>query len=89
MAERLTIIQFVEKYTKQYAKNTYLREKVGKEWIETTYEQTREQAHRIGAGLMALGIQKGDKMAGLSDGRNAWVFGELGMLYEGDVKVPL
>ena len=89
MAERLTIIQFVEKYTRQYAKNTYLREKIGKEWTETTYEQTREMAHRIGAGLMALGIQKGDKMALLSEGRNAWVFGELGMLYAGAVNVPL
>ena len=31
MAERITIIQFVEKYTRQFASNTFLWEKVGKE----------------------------------------------------------
>ena len=89
MAEKLTIIQFVEKYTRKFAKNTFLWEKVGKEWTQTTFEQTREQAYRIGAGLMALGVQKGDKMSLLSEGRNLWVIGELGMLYAGAVNVPL
>ena len=55
MAERITIIQFVEKYTRQYAGNTFLWEKQGKEWVPTTFEQTRKEAYRVGAGLMALG----------------------------------
>jgi long-chain acyl-CoA synthetase len=89
MAERLTIIQFVEKYTRKYAKNTFLWEKVGNDWTQTTFEQTREEAYRIAAGFMALGVEKGDKMALLSEGRNLWVIGELGMLYAGAVNVPL
>ncbi len=89
MAERLTIIQFVEKYCGQYAGNTFLREKVNGEWTETTFRQTRQEAYRIGAGLMSLGLQKGDKVALLSEGRNLWVLGELGILYAGGVNVPL
>ena len=89
MAEKPTIIEFVEKYTRKYAKNTFLWEKVGKEWTQTTFEQTRLEAYRVGAGLMALGVEKGDKMALLSEGRNLWVIGELGMLYAGAVNVPL
>ena len=89
MAERLTIIQFVEKYCAQYAGNTFLREKVNGEWTETTFRQTRQEAYRIGAGLMSLGLQKGDKVALLSEGRNLWVLGELGILYAGGVNVPL
>ncbi len=89
MKERLTIIQFVEKYTKDFAKNTFLWEKSGKEWLPTTFEQTRIEAHRAGAGLMALGIQKGEKAALLSEGRNLWVISELGILYAGAVNVPL
>lgn len=89
MAERLTIIQFVEKYTSQYAENTFLREKVDGVWVETTFRQTRKEAYRIGAGLIKLGLQKGDKVALLSEGRNLWVTGELGILYAGGVNVPL
>ncbi len=89
MKERLTIIDFVERYTHEYAEHVFLREKVNNVWTETTYTQTREQAHLIGAGLMAIGMQKGDKTALLSQGRNLWVTGELGILYAGGVNVPL
>lgn len=89
MKERLTIIDFVEKYTAEYADHVFLREKVDNVWTETTYRQTREQAHIIGAGLMALGLQKGERCALLSQGRNLWVTGELGILYAGGVNVPL
>ena len=89
MAERLTIIDFVEKYVAKYSSNTFLWEKVGDEWTKTNYTQTKEQAYRIGAGLMSLGFQKGEKVSFLSEGRNLWVIGELGILYAGGVNVPL
>ena len=86
---RPTIIDFVEKYTHQFARNVYLREKVDGAWKEITQEQTRLEAHRIGAGLMALGLQKGDKIALLSESRAMWIMAELGALYAGAVDVPL
>lgn len=36
-----------------------------------------------------LGVQKGEKVSYLSEGRNLWVIGELGVLYAGAVNVPL
>ena len=91
MAERLTIIDFVEKYTAQFAKNPFLWEKNldTNEWEPTTYEDTLKKAKRIAAGLMALGVQKGEKVSYLSEGRDLWVIGELGVLYAGAVNVPL
>lgn len=89
MAERTTIIDFVEKYTHQFADHAYLREKVDGEWKVITQEQTRETAYRIGAGLMSLGLQKGDKIALLSESRAMWVLAELGALYAGATDVPL
>ena len=91
MAERLTIIDFVEKYVAQYAKNPFLWEKNldTNEWEPTTYEETLSKAKRIAAGLMALGVQKGEKVSYLSEGRDMWVIGELGVLYAGAVNVPL
>ena len=89
MTERLTIIDFVEKYTREYASHVFLREKPADHWTETTFEETRLQAYRIAAGLMSLGIEKGDRISLLSEGRNLWVIGELGILYAGAVNVPL
>ena len=86
---RTTIIDFVEKYTHQFAQNVYLREKVDGKWIEITQEQTRETAYKIGAGLMSLGLEKGDKIALLSESRSMWILAELGAMYAGAVDVPL
>ena len=87
--KRPTIIDFVEKYTRIYSSSTFLREKVDGEWKETTFEQTRIRGRRLAAGLMALGLRKGEKVALISEGRNEWIFCELGILYAGAVNVPL
>ena len=86
---RPTIIDFVEKYTHKFADHVYLREKVDGVWQEITQEQTRLTAYRIGAGLMALGLEKGDKIALLSESRAMWILAELGALYAGATDVPL
>ena len=91
MTKRLTIIDFAEKYVAKYSKNPFLWEKNldTNVWEPTTYEQTLAEAKRIAAGLIALGVQKGEKISYLSEGRNLWVIGELGVLYAGAVNVPL
>ncbi|MBO4557980.1 MAG: AMP-binding protein [Bacteroidales bacterium] len=86
---RPTILDFVEKYTHEYADSVYLKEKVGGVWKETTQQQTREEAYRIGAGLMSLGLEKGDKIALLSESRAMWILAELGAMYAGATDVPL
>ena len=87
--KRTTIIDFVEQYTREYSSLTFLREKVDGVWTETSFDETREESYRIGAGLMQLGLKKGDKVALLSQGRNLWITSELGILYAGGVNVPL
>ena len=91
MAERLTIIDFVEKYVAQFAENPFIWEKNldTNQWEPTTYKETLIKAKRIAAGLMALGVQKGEKVSYLSEGRDMWIIGELGVLYAGAVNVPL
>ena len=89
MAERLTIIDFVEKQTSRFAENIFMREKADGVWTETTFRETRDQGRLIGAGLMALGLEKGEKCSLLSEGRNLWILSELGVLYAGAVNVPL
>ena len=91
MAEKITIIDFVEKYVAKFAKNPFIWEKNldTNKWEPTTYEETLAKAKRIAAGLMALGVQKGEKVSYLCEGRDMWIIGELGVLYAGAVNVPL
>ena len=91
MAEkkRLTIYDFVEKNVAKYSKHVFLREKVNGVWTETTFEQTMEEARIYAAGFMALGLGRGEKVSLISEGRNQWIFSELGVLFAGAVNVPL
>ncbi len=84
-----TIIDFVDHYASKYKDLTFLREKVGDTWTETSFEKTREEGRLYAAGFMALGLKKGEKVALISEGRNKWIYSELGVLYAGGVDVPL
>lgn len=84
-----TIIDLFEASVDKYSSNPFLWEKKDGEYVSLSYLQTREQVYRLAAGLMALGVEKNDKIAFLAEGRNAWIIGELGILYTGAVNVPL
>lgn len=62
-----TIIDLFEASVKRYPNNTFLLEKTSKVFEPTTYTQVKEQVYRLGAGLQALGVKKGDCMALLSE----------------------
>ena len=49
----------------------------------------RRRVHAFSAGLMSLGLKKGDRAALISEGRNDWVASELGILFAGAVNVPI
>lgn len=89
MTQRLTIIDFVNKYAEKYGDATFLREKVDGVWTETSFVQTRDEGRILAAGFMAMGLKKGDKASLISEGRNLWVITELGILFAGGVNVPL
>ncbi len=64
-------------------------EKKADKYEGTTYAQMRELVHRFAAGLMSLGLEKGDRVALISEGRNDWVMAELGLFFVGAVDVPI
>jgi long-chain acyl-CoA synthetase len=84
-----TLIALMESSVERFADETYLLEKRADKYEATTYRETREQVLRFAAGLMALGLQKGDRVALVSEARNLWVVAELGILYAGAINVPI
>ena len=86
--KKKTIIDLFNECVERYAENPFLWER-DTAFRPTTYKQTKELVHRLGGGLMDLGLNKGDRMALLSEGCNAWIIGELAILHAGGVNVPL
>lgn len=84
-----TIIELFETSVAKYPNNIYLWEKQNGNYVGTSYLQTHDQVLKFGAGLVSLGLQKGDRIGLISEGRNAWIISELGILYAGGINVPL
>jgi len=84
-----TIIDLLNASVDKFTHNPFLWEKTTTEFVPTTYLETKQQAHLVAAGLIQSGVEAGDKVALLSEGRNAWIIGELGILHVGAVNVPL
>ncbi len=84
-----TLIQLFEDCVKKYSDNVFLLEKKNNKFKGSTFKEVQEKVHKFGAGLIAMGVQKGDRFALLAEGRNEWVISELGIFYAGAVNVPL
>jgi long-chain acyl-CoA synthetase len=84
-----TINSFFEGYAEKYAGNPMMLEKIADKWVSSSYAEIREKVHQFAAGLMSLGLKKGDRVSLISEGRNAWAISELGILFTGAINVPL
>lgn len=84
-----TLIELFENSVQKFANQPYMWEKIDGEYKSFSYMEIQSEVHDFGAGLMALGIQKGDRIALLAEGRKDWIVAELGMFYVGAVNVPL
>lgn len=73
----------------KYGDNQFLLEKTDGHYQALTYKETAEQVYQFGAGLINLGINKGDRIALLAEGSRNWVISELGVLHAGAINVPL
>ncbi len=84
-----TLLELFEESVQQYPEHPLLWEKRDNSFESTTYGQTRSRVRAFAGGFLALGVRAGDRVALISEGRNDWVVGELGILLTGAINVPL
>jgi long-chain acyl-CoA synthetase len=84
-----TIPSFFEACAERYKNNVLMWEKKDGPYQGLTYLEMRNLVHRFAGGLLSLGLNTGDRVALLSEGRNYWVMSELGVLYCKAICVPL
>jgi len=80
---------FFEESVNKFSDNPLLKEKINYSYKSINYKQTKEAVYLFSAGLISLGIQKGDRIALISEGRNDWIISELAILYAGAINVPI
>ena len=84
-----TIIDLLANSAEKFGDNPYLLEKKTDRYESITYKETKELSYFTAAGLITLGLEKGDRVALLSESRTDWVISELGILHAGAICVPL
>ncbi len=84
-----TLPWLLESGVQQFGDNVLMWEKHDGKFEPATYRQIQERVHQAAAGLISMGIQPGDRVGLIAEGRNDWVVSELGVLYAGAINVPL
>ena len=89
MKDMKTVIDLFERSCEKFPDNPYLWEKKNGKFAATSYMEVKREVLNFAGALCQLGMDREDRIALLSEGCNAWVYSELGMLYAGGVNVPL
>ena len=73
----------------RYAGRAALRHKAGGAWRDVSYTELTRTARDIARGLIALGIQPGDRVSVLANTRPEWTFADLGIFCAAAVVAPI
>ncbi len=84
-----TLPALFERSVERFSQNTMVLEKREGAYRGRTYSEMRLLVHHCAAGLMQLGLRKGERVALIAEGRPEWIVAELGILYAGGVNVPI
>ena len=58
-------------------------------WVERSFAEVGEEVRRLSLGLIDLGVEKGDKVAILSNTRPEWTYYDFAALTAGAIAVPI
>ncbi|MDX6669896.1 MAG: long-chain acyl-CoA synthetase [Solirubrobacteraceae bacterium] len=84
-----TIADMLPRAAEKYASHVAVRHKVDGEWRDVTYAEVGEIVSEIGRGLIALGIDAGDRVAILCGTRPEWTYADFGVCTAGATVVPI
>ncbi len=84
-----TIPHLFEDSVNKYPYNILIWEKTNGKYIGSTYNEIKTEVYNFSAGLIKLGLNKGERSALISEGRKRWLISELAVLYTGAINVPI
>jgi len=87
--EPTTLVEVFELVARCFPRPDTLNRKKDGVWVSISSAEMMTRIRRIAAGLLSLGIQKGDRLALLSESRPEWTLTDAGCLFSGAVDVPI
>lgn len=85
----LTFPQLLDDNRRQYGDRVAFQHKVRREWQRISHNETYRRSHDIAAGLIALGLKQGDRVAIIGENSIDWVCAYYAIAVAGGVAVPL
>ncbi|MCH7511474.1 MAG: AMP-binding protein, partial [Chloroflexi bacterium] len=85
----LTIPGMVADAAARFGHRMAYQQKEGGQWRTLAFEEMRRQANDFAAGLIALGLEKGDRVVIICENGLSWAIGFYGLSLAGGVAVPL
>jgi long-chain acyl-CoA synthetase len=67
----------------------FLRQPINGEWKTYTWKEAGEECRKIASGILAMGLNPGDKIALLSKNCAHWIMADIAIMMAGCVSVPL
>ncbi len=87
--EPSTLVEVFELVARRFPRPDTLNYKKDGVWVSISLAEIMTRIRRIAAGLLSLGIHKGDRVALLSESRPEWTLTDAGCLFIGAVDVPV
>ncbi|MDD4107926.1 MAG: long-chain fatty acid--CoA ligase [Prolixibacteraceae bacterium] len=90
MAVKVTrTFDILDRYLDEFPHKDALGGKKDGEWYTYQIEEYYKKSHQFALGLLALGLQKGNRVATITNNRPEWNFADMGMSMTGVVHVPV
>ncbi len=84
-----TVNQLFFETLSAYNKSDALLTRASGSWTSISHATIREKVRRVALGLRALGIERGERVAILSENRPEWLYADYGCLTAGITDVPV
>jgi long-chain acyl-CoA synthetase len=87
--EPATLVDVFTGIARDHKRPDTLNYKHDDRWVSVSSDELLARAHRIAAGLHAIGVQCGDRVALLSESRVEWTLTDAGSIFAGTIDVPI
>jgi len=87
--EPATLVDVFKRVARKHKRPDTLNYKKDNQWLSISSDELMTRAGRIAAGLYAIGVRHGDRVALLSESRAEWTLTDAGCVFAGAVDVPI
>ncbi|HKY43666.1 MAG TPA: long-chain fatty acid--CoA ligase [Pyrinomonadaceae bacterium] len=87
--EPATLVDVFLEVARKHKRPDTLNYKSGDRWVPISSDEMLQRVHSIAAGLHAIGVKPGDRVALLSESRVEWTLTDAGSIFAGTVDVPI